>query len=191
MHQRKPTNHRLRHCYCVDWPRQNAQPPASPHKGCFQLNTQYYWHKTLRAQKMYLVCLPGFCFSSLSTAILCENECSVAPVIGNQRLESEKKITYQRLRAKGWHPKLVAFALFLELSPGARVNERCKSDQANLSLLRKLNAHMKASVVNTTTISRSIETVRAHARLLRLLVGEGGVKQQENTQSKCSSLLSS
>lgn len=103
MHQRKPTNHKLRHCYCVDWPRQNAQPPASPHKGCFQLNTQYYWHKKLRAQKMYLVCLPGFCFSSLSTAILCENECRVAPVTGNQRLESEKKITYQRLHAKGWH----------------------------------------------------------------------------------------
>lgn len=83
------------------------------------------------------------------------------------------------------------FAVFLELSPGARVNERCESDQADLSLLRKLNAHMKALMVNITTLVEALRLCWQHARLLRLLVGEGGVKQQENSQSICSSLLSS
>lgn len=138
---------------------------------------------------MYLVCLPGFCFSSLSTAILCKNERRCGPSHWKSEARIGRKDHLPKITCQRMAPKLVAFALFLELSPGARVNERCKSDQANLSLLRKLNAHMKASVVNITTISRSIETVLAHARLLRLLVGEGGVKQQENSQSICSSRL--
>ena len=38
---------------------------------------------------MYLVCLPGFCFSSLSTAILFENENSaeISPCEGKQGVE--------------------------------------------------------------------------------------------------------
>lgn len=67
--------------------------------------------------------------------------------------------------------------------------KECKSDQANLSLLRKLNAYMKASVVNITTLGDALRLCWQDARLLRLLVGEGGVEQQENSQTLHSSLL--
>lgn len=113
----------------------------------------------------------------------------MAPVIGNQRLESEK-----RSPTKDYVPKDGTqtwwLLLSLELSPGARVNERCKSDQANL-LAQKIECTYESIDGQYHHISRSTETVLATCQALRLLAGEEGVKQQENSQSICSSLLSS
>lgn len=50
---------------------------------------------------------------------------------------------------------------------------------------------MRASMVNITTLVEALKLCWQHARLLRLLVGEGGVEQQENSQTIWSSLLSS
>lgn len=50
-----------------------------------------------------------------------------------------------------------------------------KSNQASLFLFRKLNAYVKASMVNIDILVDALEVIWLHAKLLRLLVEEGGV----------------
>lgn len=94
----------------------------------------------------------------------------MTPVIKIRRLESGYGISIE-----AWHQNLIAFASFWYCCEDQELMKEQKSNQASLSLFRKLNAYVRESMVNIDTLVDALELIWLHAELLRLLVEEGGV----------------